>query len=108
LNYKFLTPVGGVGGGYRYGFNGQEQDNEITGSGNHNTAEFWEYDTRVGRRWNVDPVTKPGESSYMVLSNSPIWKIDPSGDDDYFNSQGKFVKHTNTEINHIRVATTVM
>jgi hypothetical protein len=40
---------------YRFGFNGQEKVNEIAGVGNHNTAEFWEYDTRLGRRWNLDP-----------------------------------------------------
>jgi hypothetical protein len=38
---------------YRYGFNGQEKSDEIAGEGNHNTAEFWEYDTRTGRRWNA-------------------------------------------------------
>jgi hypothetical protein len=40
-------------GDYRYGFNGQEKVDEISGVGNHNTALFWEYDTRLGRRWNV-------------------------------------------------------
>jgi hypothetical protein len=42
--------------GYRYGFNGQQKDEEIAGKGNHNTALFWEYDMRLGRRWNVDPI----------------------------------------------------
>jgi len=41
---------------YRYGFNGQEKTDELKGSGNHYTAEFWEYDSRLGRRWNVDPM----------------------------------------------------
>ena len=48
---KFLAP----NSSYRYGFNGQEKDNEIYGTGNLNTAEYWEYDARIGRRWNVDP-----------------------------------------------------
>ena len=43
-------------GGYRFGFNGQEKTNEISGAGNHTTAKFWEYSTRVGVRWNTDPV----------------------------------------------------
>jgi hypothetical protein len=34
--------------GYRYRFNGQEGDDEIAGIGNIMTAEFWEYDTRLG------------------------------------------------------------
>src|SRR5690606_18721571 len=42
--------------GYKYGFNGQEKDNEVYGDGNSYTAEFWQYDPRLGRRWNVDPL----------------------------------------------------
>lgn len=59
-----------------------------------NTAAYWEYDTRLGRRWNVDPVKKPWQSDYACFSNSPIWKVDPDGDDDYFNSQGKLILRT--------------
>src|SRR5690606_18318291 len=60
-------------GGYRFGFNGQEKDNEITGvEGSHNTAEFWMYDTRLGRRWNVDPIVRYFESPYATFLNSPI------------------------------------
>jgi hypothetical protein len=33
-------------GDYRYGFNGQEKDDEIAGIGNSYTAEFWQYDSR--------------------------------------------------------------
>jgi len=29
---------------YRYGFNGMEKDDEVSGNGNSYTAEFWEYD----------------------------------------------------------------
>ncbi|GAA3919011.1 hypothetical protein GO495_21195 [Chitinophaga oryziterrae] len=64
---------------YRYGFNGQEKSNEIDSRGNHNTAEFWEYDTRIGRRWNLDPVSRPGVSDYAGLGNNPIRNIDPNG-----------------------------
>jgi hypothetical protein len=68
-------------GGYRFGFNGQEKVDEIAGAGNHTTAEFWEYDTRLGRRWNRDPVVKPWESSYACFANNPIWYSDVNGDD---------------------------
>ena len=44
--------------GYRFGFNGQELDNELSGKGNSYTAEYWQYDSRLGRRFNVDPVVK--------------------------------------------------
>lgn len=69
-------------GEYRFGFNGQEKDDEIAGvTGSHTTALFWEYDSRIGRRWNIDPVVKPWESSYACFANNPIWYADPLGDD---------------------------
>ena len=67
---------------YRYGFNGQEKSTEINGSENLYTAEYWEYDSRIGRRWNVDPVSKEWESPYATFSNNPIINIDPNGDSD--------------------------
>ncbi len=69
-----------VGDPYRFGFNGQEKDNEISGLGNHNTAEFWEYDTRLGRRWNLDPVDQISVSNYAVFRNNPIILTDVDGD----------------------------
>lgn len=66
--------------GYRYGFNGQEKSNEIAGEGNHNTAEFWEYDTKIGRRWNLDPRPITGMSSCQTFSNNPILFSDLKGD----------------------------
>ena len=68
---------------YRFGgAGGQEKDDEITGvTGSHYTAEYWMYDSRIGRRWNVDPVDKPWESSYAAFANNPIWFIDPDGAD---------------------------
>jgi hypothetical protein len=67
---------------YRFGYNGQEKVNEIAGIGNHNTAEFWEYDTRLGRRWNLDPEFKkmPFASPYTTNFNNPILILDPHGD----------------------------
>jgi RHS repeat-associated protein len=67
---------------YRYGFGGQEKSDEIKGEGNSYTAEYWEYDPRLGRRWNVDPITKPHESPYAAFSNNPITNIDPLGNSD--------------------------
>jgi RHS repeat-associated protein len=63
--------------GYRYGFNGQEKSREI-GSGLYD-AEFWEYDARLGRRWNVDPIGSEWISGYATFDNSPIVYADPSG-----------------------------
>ncbi|MBU3663180.1 MAG: hypothetical protein FGM41_08300 [Bacteroidetes bacterium] len=65
---------------YLFSFNGQERDDEIAGTGNILTAEFWEYDKRLGRRWNVDPKPRIGLSDYSCLGNNPIVNIDPNGD----------------------------
>ena len=54
--------------------------NEIKGVGNSYTAEFWEYDPRVGRRWNLDPKPTVGISEYSAFGNSPIQFSDPLGD----------------------------
>ena len=70
-----------AGSGYRFGYNGQEQVDEVHGNGNLNTAEYWEFDTRIGRRWNTDPVVKYFESPYSALANNPILYIDPDGRD---------------------------
>ena len=63
----------------RFGFNGQEKDNEIAGIGNSNTAMFWQYDTRLGRRWNLDPVDQIGISNYATFANNPIVNNDVLG-----------------------------
>jgi RHS repeat-associated protein len=71
-------------GEYRYGMNTQEKDNEIYGEGNSYSAEYWQYDARLGRRWNVDPVVKVHESPYATFANNPIGFVDPSGADTAF------------------------
>jgi len=68
------------GGGYKYSYNGQEKTDEISGAGNHTTAEYWECDTRTGRRWNLDPVPQIAISDYAVNRDNPIYYNDPKGD----------------------------
>ena len=68
---------------YRYGFNGQEKSTEIKGEGNSYTAEFWEFDPRLGRRWNMDPIYK--NSPYETFGNNPILLVDPKGADTTIN-----------------------
>lgn len=65
---------------YRFGFNTQEKVNEVAGIGNHYTALYWEYDSRIGRRWNLDPVDQVNISNYAVNRNNPIEIKDPNGD----------------------------
>ena len=58
-------------------------------SGSSYTAEYWQYDSRIGRRWNKDPVIKVYESPYVAFGNSPTWVVDPLGLDSItINSQG--------------------
>jgi hypothetical protein len=64
---------------YRYGYNTQERSDELYGPGNFYTAQFWEYDTRIWRRWNRDPVSFADFSVYAVFFNNPIYFIDPLG-----------------------------
>jgi RHS repeat-associated protein len=63
---------------YRYGFNGQETDRDV--NENFTTALYWEYDSRLGRRWNVDPKPSTSISPYATLFNNPICTQDPLGD----------------------------
>jgi hypothetical protein len=72
--------INASGFAYRYGFNGQEKVDEIAGVGNHNSALYWEYDTRLGRRWNVDPVDQIDVSNYAVMFCDPINISDEMGD----------------------------
>jgi RHS repeat-associated protein len=63
---------------YRYGFNGQERSDEL--NDDSYTAEFWQYDTRIGRRWNPDPRPTVGISLYSTFGNNPIFYADALGD----------------------------
>ena len=67
-------------GGYRFGYNGQEKTDEVSGQGNHYTAEFWEYDSRSGRRWNLDPRPNVSMSQYSTFAGNPIMFSDYLGD----------------------------
>ncbi|MBK6730820.1 MAG: hypothetical protein IPG60_07600 [Bacteroidetes bacterium] len=86
----------GSGDGYRFGFGGQEQVDEVYGNGNLNTAMFWEYDPRLGRRWNIDPIVKHFEAPYTSFGNNPIFFSDLLGNDktDYYDiGSGEHLEH---------------
>jgi RHS repeat-associated protein len=67
-----------LGNGYRYGFNGKENDNEVKGEGNQQDYGMRIYDPRVGRFLSVDPITKknPELTPYQFASNRPIEGIE--------------------------------
>jgi RHS repeat-associated protein len=80
--YPFGAPINGRSFSsteYRFGFNGQEGDNEIYSEGRTYTAECWEVDLALGRRWNRDPVLIASNSLYAIFKNNPIVFIDPDG-----------------------------
>ena len=64
-----------------YGFNGQLLDNEIYGNGNVLSAQNWQYDSRLARRWNADPNENYAKNwtPYRVLFNNPLIYKDPLG-----------------------------
>ena len=65
---------------YRFGYQGSEKDNEVSGDGNSYTTEFRQLDVRLGRWFSVDPVFRPELSPYVSMDNNPINLNDPMGD----------------------------
>ena len=73
---------------YRYGFQGQEKDDEIKGEGNSYDFGARIYDSRVGRWLSRDNVTHEYFSPYVSMDNSPLYYADSNGD----NAIGKVKK----------------
>ncbi|MDG1145889.1 MAG: RHS repeat-associated core domain-containing protein, partial [Flavobacteriales bacterium] len=66
---------------YRYGFQGQEMDNEIKGNGNSINFKYRMYDPRIGRFFAVDPLAPdyPWYTPYQFAGNTPIQAKDLEG-----------------------------
>lgn len=66
---------------YRYGFQGQELDNEIKGEGNSINYTFRMHDPRVGRFFAPDPLEKsyPWNSTYAFSENRVIDGVELEG-----------------------------
>lgn len=98
-------------GSYRYGFQGQEKDDEIKGEGNSINFSFRMYDSRIGKFLTNDPLTKkyPHNSPYAFSENRVIDGVELEGLEFYFTADGKFLGkygksneilvQNNTEIN---------
>jgi RHS repeat-associated protein len=56
---------------YRYGFQGQEKDDELKGEGNSDNFKYRMHDPRIGRFFAVDPLFKdyPHNSTYAFQEN---------------------------------------
>jgi len=66
---------------YRYGFQGQEKDDEVKGSGMQYDYGFRIYDPRLGKFLSEDPLFKsfPWYTPYQFAGNKPIQSIDLDG-----------------------------
>ncbi|HPQ09147.1 MAG TPA: hypothetical protein PK995_07960 [Bacteroidia bacterium] len=71
---------------YRYGFNTQEKVLEI--NKDHYTARYWEYDSKVVIRWNLDTKSSIDVSPYAIVRSNPILNADPNGDTIRTNKEG--------------------
>jgi RHS repeat-associated protein len=66
---------------YRYGFQGQEMDNEVKGEGNSINYKYRMHDPRLGRFFAVDPLAAkyPYYSPYSFSGNRLIDRIELEG-----------------------------
>jgi RHS repeat-associated protein len=88
VSYSDYSPYGtlldsrhGNDNTYRYGFQGQERDDEIKGAGNSYNYEYRMHDPRIGRFFAVDPLAPkyPYLTPYQFASNSPIYMLEVEG-----------------------------
>ena len=80
---------------YRYGFQGQEMDNEIKGEGNSINYKYRMHDPRVGRFFAVDPLSPeyPHYSPYSFGGNKVIRFVELEGLEE--KNPSTFTKATN-------------
>src|SRR5690554_1730128 len=66
---------------YRYGFQGQEKDDEVKGEGNSINFSFRMYDSRLGKFLSLDPLSDsyPHNSPYAFAENRVIDGIELEG-----------------------------
>ena len=88
LSYSDYYPFGmlvptrhGQSDNYRYGFQGQEKDDEIKGEGNSLSYTFRMHDPRIGRFFAIDPLFKeyPHNSPYAFSENRVVDAIELEG-----------------------------
>ena len=67
---------------FRYSFNGQEKDNEISGDGNSYDFGARTYDSRISKFLSIDPYCQkyPEDAPYSFAGANPIALIDKNGE----------------------------
>ena len=78
---------------YRYGFNGKENDYDMSTDGLPQDYGMRIYEPRLGRFFSVDPLTKeyPWNSTYAFAENDVIRSVDLDGLERYFTIGGTFL-----------------
>ena len=74
---------------YRFGFNGQEKDNQMKGIGNSLSFQYRIYDSRLGKFLSVDPLfsSYPWNSTYAFAENDVVRCTDLEGAEKYIVTQ---------------------
>ena len=89
-------------GGYRFGFNGMENDNKKGGLGEHVDFGARGLNTWTTKFYGIDPLWAkyPNMSSYTFTNNSPIAFVDPDGREVYYAADGTYLGKigTNTKV----------
>jgi RHS repeat-associated protein len=75
--------------GYRFGFNGKENDNEVKGNGNQQDYGMRIYDPRIGRFLSTDPLTNkyPFYTPFQFAGDDPINFVDVDGGERGYSKQ---------------------
>jgi RHS repeat-associated protein len=78
---------------YRFGFNGKESDDEVSGSGNQYDYGFRIYNPRLGKFLSVDPLSKsyPWLTPYQFANNSSISAVDLDGLEYFYAADGRLL-----------------
>lgn len=100
----------GSSNSYRYGFQGQEKDDELKGEGNSLNYTFRMHDPRVGRFFARDPLSKEYAfySPYSFSGNKVIAHVELEGLEDLHttvynvvkNSKGKYIAKKQMSTTH--------
>ena len=77
-------------GSYRFGFQGQEMDNEVKGTGNSISYKYRVHDPRIGKFLSIDPLTPkyPFYSPYAFSGNRVIDAVELEGLEPWLLSDG--------------------
>jgi RHS repeat-associated protein len=96
---------------YRYGFQGQEKDDELKGEGNSLNYTFRMHDPRIGRFLSLDPLAPeyPWNSPYVFSENRVIDGIELEGME-YLQTNSKYLPGgmSTSDLTNLRVNTMML